>query len=144
MRPGNASLAAAAGLALAAAGCGSTCSDQTPPLKSAPSCEVLVSSQITVPLNVCPRCDQAAPRCLVHLDQESLGQITLEPVSEVCDPSTSCPTVDPTTCPATPLGCTFTAPGSPATYQLIVATPAGVEQRTLTVIASGSPAGCSP
>jgi hypothetical protein len=143
MRTGTVTVAAGA-LALVAAGCGQKCSDQTPPLKAAPSCEVLASAPVTVPLAVCPRCDQGSPRCLVHLEQASQGQITLEPVSEVCDPSSSCPTVDPTSCPATPLACSFTAPAAPASYQLIVATPSGVEERTLTVIASGTPAGCSP
>jgi hypothetical protein len=130
-------LAALAALSLAA-GCGSPaaqCGDQTPPVSAAPaSCTAVTGTRVTVPVRVCPRCDQATPTCLVHAENASGGQITLEPVAEVCEPG-SCPTVDPATCQFQALGCVFTAP-APGTYQLIVATPGNPLETPLTVVGS--------
>ena len=144
MKTGTVTLAtlAAAALALAAAGCGDKCNDQTPPVKAVPDCEVVEGTAVTVPVQVCPRCDQASPRCIVHVDAT---QIQLEPLSEVCDPSSSCPIVDPVSCQFAPLSCTFTAPPASADpYQIVVVTPdGGSKVRDLTVLAVGSsPANC--
>jgi hypothetical protein len=146
MRPGPAALAtlAVATVSLLAAGCGgsssTSCSDQTPPVSAAPaSCTALTGTKVTVPVRVCPRCDQATPTCLVHTENVSSGQITLEPVSQVCDPSTSCPPVDPASCSFQALACEFTAP-APGSYQLIVATPANPLATPLNVLAAtGTP-----
>ncbi|HEX9243227.1 MAG TPA: hypothetical protein VF875_12355 [Anaeromyxobacter sp.] len=145
MRLGTAALATtlAASLGLLATGCGEVpgakCGDQTPPVSGAPaSCTALAGTKVTVPVRVCPRCDQATPRCLVHTENASGGQITLEPIAEVCDPSTSCPPVDPASCSFQPLDCEFTAP-APGHYQLVVATPGTALDTPLTVLASTDP-----
>jgi hypothetical protein len=131
---------AAAALAVLATGCpGKNCGDQTPPVSQAPaSCSAQAGAQVTVPLHVCPKCDQASPTCLVRTDVAG-GVITLEPVSEVCDPSSSCPLVDPASCPFATLNCAFTAPPASG-YSVTVVTPSAPIQFPLTVDpASGSP-----
>ena len=95
-----------------------------------------------MPLHVCPRCDQASPQCLVHMENVGGGQIALEPVSEVCDANSSCPIVDPASCQFAALNCTFTAPSTPGPYTVVVATPSGSISRNLTVVAAG-PASCA-
>jgi hypothetical protein len=139
MPRGASTLAVALAAALAACGSpGAQCGDQTPPVSAAPaSCTAVTGTKVTVPVRVCPRCNQATPTCLVHAENASGGQITLEPVSEVCDPSTSCPVVDPATCSFQALSCEFTAP-APGSYQLVVATPGNPLDTPLTVVAAGS------
>jgi hypothetical protein len=131
-------LAAAATLAVVATGCpGKNCGDETPPVSQAPaSCSAQAGAQVTVPLHVCPKCDQATPTCLVRMDAAG-GVITLEPVSEVCDPSSSCPIVDPSSCPFATLDCSFTAPAA-AGYSVTVVTPSAPIQFPLTVSGGGS------
>lgn len=130
--------ALALALGVAAAGCGKTCNDQTPTVSGAQNCQAVAGSPVTMQLHVCPKCDQGTPECLVHLDNVGSGQISLEPVAEVCDPNSSCPLVDPASCPFAALNCTFTAPATPGPYTVVVVTPEGPDQRTLTVVASGS------
>lgn len=139
MRTRSLTLAAAfaLGLGIAAAGCGNKCNDQTPPVAGAPNCQAVAGSPVTVPLRVCPKCDQGTPECLVHLDNVAQGQITLEPVAEVCDPNSSCPIIDPASCQFAPVSCTFTAPAA-GSYNVVVVTPEGPDNRTLTVAAAGS------
>ncbi len=138
------SVVVAVGLAAFAAGCGSDkCKDESPPLSStqpAQSCTVEVSSPVTVQIHACPRCDQGTPECLVHFD--SATQITLEPSSQVCDPNSSCPVGG--NCQVAPLNCTFTAPSTPGTIDLVVQSPSGGIPRTLEVVAvnSGATLGC--
>lgn len=142
MRTRIATLALSAAAALAAAGCGSKCNDQTPPVSSVPTstCTALTGTPVTMPIHVCPKCDQGSPSCLVHTENVGQGQITLEPVSEVCDPNSSCPLVDtstPDSCPFATLNCQFTAPAV-GEYTIVVVTPSAPENRHLTVVASGS------
>jgi hypothetical protein len=132
---------AAAALAILATGCpGKNCGDQTPPVSQVPStCAAQAGAQVTVPLHVCPKCDQATPTCLVRTENASGGVITLEPVSEVCDPNSSCPIVDPASCPFATLNCSFTAPAA-GSYSIVVVTPASPEQIPFSVAPSaGSP-----
>jgi hypothetical protein len=131
-------LALSAALAVLAAGCGSSnsCTDATPEVSAVPaSCTAVAGSSVTMPVHVCPKCDQSFPACDVHPLNGT--QLVLEPVSQVCDPNSSCPVVDPATCPFATLNCTFTAPAA-GTYQLVVVTPEGATQRDLVVVASGS------
>lgn len=138
------SLAAAAALAFAAGiamqGCGKSCGDQTPTVgvvNNAASCSAPAGALVTVSFHVCPKCDQGTPSCIVHADNAAAGQITLEPVAEVCDPQ-SCPLVDANTCLLPTLDCQFTAvaptiagptivtittPGAPETFTLNVTAP---------------------
>jgi hypothetical protein len=145
----TASLALSAALALAVAGCGSsnTCTDATPPVANTPSaCTAVQGVALTVPINTCPRCDQSTPTCDVRA--AGGGRFTLEPVSQVCDPNSSCPIPDPKTCAALATNCTLSsaltsglAPGT--SYFLDIVTEAGVDTKPLTVVASGS-GGCTP
>ena len=130
-------VAFALALGVAAVGCGKNCNDQTPPVSGAPNCQAAAGSAVTIPLRICPKCDQGTPECLVHLENVGGGQISLEPVASVCDPNSSCPIVDPASCLFAPVSCTFTAPAV-GSYNVVVVTPEGAAQRTLTVVASGS------
>ena len=113
-------LASAAFAALAASGCGADCSTQTPPIVSVPTCSGMAAgATVTVNVKVCPRCDQETPTCSVDLSEVSSGIIRLEPRSQVCNPRSSCPTVNPSSCPATGVDCTFTAP-PPDNYSILV------------------------
>lgn len=140
MRTRTLVLAAAFALALAlvAAGCGDNkCNDETPAVSQVPaSCTAVAGSTVTMPVHVCPKCDQGTPTCDAH--PLNGGQIVLEPISQVCDPNSSCPLVDPESCPFATMSCSFPAPATPNNYQLVIVTPEGTIQRTLTVVASGS------
>jgi hypothetical protein len=139
MRIRAVTFAAAVGALGALAGCGDKCNEQTPPVAGVPNCTAQAGTQVTVPIQVCPKCDQEASTCTV--DMAAIGQnvIELVPLSEVCDASSSCPIVDPVSCPARPAGCTFTAPTTPGDYDLVVVTEAGRQvTRTLTVVSSGA------
>lgn len=134
---------AAAVTALGAlAGCGDKCNEQTPPVAGVPNCTAQAGSQVTVPIQVCPKCDQEASTCTVDMANIGSNVIELVPLSQVCDASSSCPIVDPASCPAKPAGCTFTAPTPttfPTTYDIVVVTEAGRQvTKTLTVVQSGA------
>jgi hypothetical protein len=140
----TASLALPAALAVAVAGCGNSksCTDATPPVAKTPAaCTVVQGSALTVPVNTCPRCDQSTPVCDVRAIGG--GVFSLEPISQVCDPNSSCPIPNPDTCAALATGCTLsaamTAPLDPTQpYHLEVQTETGVVGVPLTVLASGS------
>lgn len=140
-------LAAAAAAVLATTGCpGKNCNDQTPPVSQVPSgtCSVQAGATVTVPMHVCPKCDQGTPTCMVHTENAAGGVITLEPVAEVCDPNSSCPLVDPASCPFATLNCQFTAPASSVTISVV--TPGNPETFQLAVTSgssSPSPVTCS-
>jgi hypothetical protein len=140
MRTRTLVLAAASALALAAAGCGDNkCKDETPAVSQVPaSCTAVAGSTVTMPVHVCPKCDQGTPTCDAH--PLNGGQIVLEPISQVCDPNSSCPLVDPASCPFATMSCSFPAPAV-GSYNLVVVTPEGTIQRPLTVVASG-PTSC--
>lgn len=138
-------LALAAAAAVAAAGCGdqTKCNDATPPVKAVPTtCVAVVGQALTVPINTCPKCDQGTPTCDVRQSQD-LSRFTVEPVSQVCDPNSSCPIPDIPSCPAAPAGCVLTgamtATLNPAsTYFIDIVTDTGAVTRSLTVASSGT------
>jgi len=133
----TASLALSAALALAVAGCGSnnTCVDATPPVSAVPgACSAQSGAAVTVPVHVCPKCDQSMPTCVVH--PENGGQILVEPVSQVCDPNSSCPIVDPASCPFATLNCQLTAPPA-GSYTILVNTPENPDTIPFTVTSAG-------
>jgi hypothetical protein len=139
------SLTLAAAVALAASGCGDkTCNDATPPVKQVPAaCTAIVGQPLPVPINTCPKCDQGTPTCDVR--SNGAGRFTLEPVSQVCDPNSSCPIPNLTSCAALATNCTLTAALTagldPAqSYFLDIVTEAGVVTKPLSV---GSSATCT-
>lgn len=137
-------LVLAAAAAVAAAGCGSTCHDSTPAVSAVPSsCTAPAGAPVTVPVHVCPSCDQSMPTCDVRFQG---GTFVLEPVSQVCDQNPSCPIVDPSSCPFQTMDCQFTAPtpgGGPSSFPVVVVTSGPQVQFTLTVSGSGStPVSC--
>jgi hypothetical protein len=135
-------VAAALAAALAVEGCGSSknCNDSATAVSQAPtSCAAQVGAQVTVPLHVCPKCDQGTPTCDVRAQA---GTIFVEPVAPVCDPNSSCPLVDPASCPFSALNCQFTAPppDTSNTFTVVVITPDSQITFPLTVsTGSGSP-----
>jgi hypothetical protein len=67
----------------------------------------------------------------------------------VCDPNSSCPIPNPTSCSALATSCTLSAaltgglnPGDP--YFLDIVTETGVETKPLTVVAAGGTPSCTP
>ncbi len=146
MRTRTAAFAVAAAALGVLAGCGdnSKCSDQTPPIAGVPSCTALASTQVTVPIHVCPRCDQGPTTCTVDMANIASNVIELVPLSPVCDANASCPIPDPPTCPFATANCTFTAPAAVGIYNLVVvdATGAQIPNKQLDVVSSGTPS-CS-
>lgn len=137
-------LVAAVTAALATTGCpGKTCNDATPPVKQTPAaCTAVTGTALTVPLRTCPRCDQAEPTCDVRAS--GAGRFSLEPVSQVCDPSSSCPIPNLSSCSALATNCVLTAAMTAgltagSTYYLDIITETGVETKPLTVASAGSP-----
>ena len=142
-------LAAAFVAALAVAGCGSTknCQDATPPvgtLNTSASCTAQAGAPVTVSFHVCPLCDQGTPTCIVHAQDAAAGQITLEPVSQVCDPNSSCPIIVPASCQIPTLSCQFTAPATTSPVHVTIVTPTGNETFSLAISGSGTqPVSCA-
>jgi len=142
-------LAAAFVAVLGVAGCGSSknCNDTTPPvgnLNTSVSCAAQAGAPVTVSFHVCPKCDQASPTCIVHAQDAAAGQITLEPVSEVCDPNSSCPIITPESCLLPTLSCRFTAPSTTSPVNVTIVTPTGNESFSLAISGSGTnPVTCS-
>lgn len=135
----NRTLTVVAAFALALAGCGSkNCNDATPPVKQVPTaCTAVVGQNLSVPVDTCPKCDQAAPTCDVRIvTGAGATAFTLEPLSQVCDP-TSCP-FPASSCPIAPVGCVITAQmlaglDPTGSYQLNIVTDSGqVVTRNLT------------
>ncbi len=140
MRIRTAAFVAAAAALGVLAGCGDNkCGDQTPPIAGVPNCTAAPGSQVTVPLHVCPKCDQGAASCTVDMTNVGRGSIELVPLSPVCDANSSCPIVDPDSCPAAAVNCTFAAPAE-GHYTIAVVTPDGTQipNKTLDVSATGS------
>ncbi len=135
-------LAAAVAAVLTATGCpGKNCNDATPPvgtLNTSGSCTAQPGAPVTVKFHVCPKCDQAAPTCIVHAENAAAGQITLEPVAEVCDPNSSCPIITAPSCTLPTLDCSFTAPTSTGNVNVTIVTPTGQESFQLAVSATGT------
>ncbi len=144
MRTRTAAFAVTAAALGILAGCGDNkCNDQTPPISAVPSCTAGAETQVSVPINVCPRCDQGPTTCTVDLASANpMGgnAIELVPLSPVCEANSSCPIVDPASCPAAAVNCTFTTPATLGSYTLVVITPEGtqVPNKTFNVAASGS------
>jgi hypothetical protein len=134
--------------ALGAAGCGSKgCNDATPPvgtLNTSGGCTAQAGAPVTVSFHVCPLCDQGPASCIVHAENAAAGTITLEPVSEVCDPNSSCPIITAPSCTIPTLNCQFTAPATSSPVTVTIVTPTGQETFQLAVSGSGtSPVVCS-
>ena len=133
--------AAAFAAVVAVAGCGDkkSCNDATPPvgeLHTSSCTAIKAGAPVTVSFHVCPQCDQGTPTCLVH-DNGAQGQITLEPVAEVCDPK-SCDIITPQSCIIPTLDCQFTAPAITGNVNVTIVTPAGEQSFQVPVSGSGS------
>jgi predicted small lipoprotein YifL len=126
--------ACAAALGLSA--CGEKCPTETPQVDAVANCTATAGSTVTVPVRLCPTCNQSAASCDVDLSQAtSSGSILLDPVVEACESSNSCPPG----CSLNSINCTFTAPSQLGSYELIVFNPAtntSISKR-LDVVASG-------
>ena len=124
--------AAAVGLSA----CGDKCPTETPQVDAVANCTATAGSTVTVPLRLCPTCNQTAASCDVDTSQAaSSGIIQLDPVVEACESASSCaPGCDPNA-----INCTFAAPSQPGPYDLIVFNPAtnSTITKRLDVVASG-------
>ncbi len=136
-------LAALATLPLALAACDNKCPTTNPKIAAGgvPTCSgIQPGVTVQVKLGVCPRCDEAFDACNVTLPAAGDKIIQLDPIVQVCQADNSCPN-PPTSCNA--VTCTFTAPATPDTYQLLVYDPAqGPLQAPFQVTAGGSTVGC--
>lgn len=131
-------LALAAAAVITTTGCPSkNCSDASPQVSAAPTaCTASTGSKVTVPVRVCPKCDQSTPTCVVHADNIAAGSVLIEPITEVCDPNSGCPING--TCLTNPLSCSFTAPAAAGTVTVTVNDPDSPRTFTLTVNAGAA------
>ena len=103
--------------ALGLAGCDDMCPTESPGVDAVQSCTVRPGTSVSVRVRVCERCNQTATTCQVDIQGTT---IQLDPVSEACTDSSSCPpgcNLDPN------ITCTFTAPATEGTYDVLVYDP---------------------
>ncbi|HSD21108.1 MAG TPA: hypothetical protein VLC54_13770 [Anaeromyxobacter sp.] len=134
---------AACAAAVGLSGCGESCPTETPKVEAfaTSGCTATPGATVTVPLRLCPTCNQTAASCDVDVSQASRSnEIFLDPVVEACQSASSCPP----TCDPNAINCSFAAPSQPGRYDLIVFDPATntTLQEQLDVVASG-PTSCS-
>ena len=80
--------ACAAAVGLSA--CGDKCPTETPQVDAVANCTARPGSTVTVPLRLCPTCNQTAASCDVDTSQAaSSGIIQLDPVVEACESASS-------------------------------------------------------
>jgi hypothetical protein len=140
----SALVASLAASALLASGCGDTCPTETPArVEAIGSCTAAPGGTVSVPVRLCPTCNQTGATCEVDTSQASTGFIQLDPIVEACEAVTSCAAPTPT-CQANPLTCTLRAPAAEGDYTLLVFDQSRNRsiQGTLTV-SSTSSASCS-
>ncbi len=127
--------ACAAAVGLSA--CGEKCPTETPRVDAVAGCTATPGSTVSVPLRLCPTCNQSAASCDVDLSQAtSSGTIQLDPVVEACENANSCPPG----CDLNAINCTFAAPSQVGTYEILVYNPATntTISTRLDVVTSGS------
>jgi hypothetical protein len=134
----------ACAIAVGLSGCGevtSGCPTETPKVEAfaTSGCTATPGSTVTVPLRLCPTCNQTGASCDVDLSEASSGDIFLDPVVEACESANSCPP----TCDQNAINCSFAAP-PPGSYRLVVFDPASDSTivTTLQVVQSG-PTSCA-
>jgi hypothetical protein len=133
-----AATAAAAALALGLPGCEDKCPTESPGVDKVQSCTARPGASVTMSVRVCEKCNQSATTCQVDVQGST---IQLDPVSEACSDSNSCPPG----CSLTPnIDCTFTAPAVEGGYDVIVydSSTNTTKHGTLTVSAS-DPIACA-
>ena len=135
-------LAAAGALLVVASGCGTKCPTETPQVQQIGNCTAKPGDTVSVPVRLCPTCNQTGATCAVDTSQVgSSGIIQLDPTVEACDSVSSCGTPSPT-CQTNPLTCTFTVPANTpnGTIKLSAFDPATSQEvsGTLTVSANVS------
>jgi predicted small lipoprotein YifL len=102
---------------LGLAGCAEKCPTESPGVDAVQSCTVRPGASVSMRVRVCERCNQTATTCQVDIQG---GTIQLDPVSEACTDSAGCPpgcNLDPN------ITCTFTAPATEGTYDVLVYDP---------------------
>jgi hypothetical protein len=135
-------LGALAAVALAAVGCGSStnCPAETPKVDQVQSCTVAPGGSVSVKLNICPTCNQTAASCTADLTQLGTSNIILlDPLTEACEPATSCPSPS---CAPNGATCTFNAPTTPGDYTLQVYDPATNSTKHGTLTVASGPTSC--
>jgi len=129
-------LPVAMGLALAS--CDTKCPTESPGVDKVQSCTARPGASVTMSVHVCQKCNQGTATCQVDVQGST---IQLDPVSEACTDSSSCPPG----CSLTPtIACTFTAPSVEGAYDVIVYDPATNSTRTGTLTVSATePLACA-
>ncbi len=121
-------------------GCDEKCPTEAPGVERVQSCTYPPGATVTMQVRVCEKCNQAGTSCQVDIQGST---IQLDPVSEACEDSSSCPPG----CSLTPnVSCTFTAPTTPGEYTVIAYDPGTSTTRegTLTIVAGASPSCAFP
>lgn len=130
--------------ALVASGCGTKCPTESPAQVSAiGSCTAKPGDTVSVPVRLCPTCNQSGATCDVDTSASSSGIIQLDPTVEACQNVTSCgaPTA---TCETNPLTCTFTVPSNASgRITLLVIDGAGTQLTGTLDVASNVTPSCS-
>lgn len=132
--------------AAALAGCPSSepCPLESPQVSAIPgACTEVAGQPVTYPVRLCPTCNQTGASCVVDLSAVGAGSgdIFLDTKVEACTGSGSCPP----SCAVNAISCTFNAPATPGTYNVIAldgATGQPVES-VLFVVAPGTPESCA-
>jgi hypothetical protein len=131
---------AAVAIAAGAIACGDKCPTETPAqVQAIGSCTAPPGATVSVPVRLCPTCNQTGASCSVDTSQAGTGYIQLDPTVEACANVSTCSSQAPA-CEANPLTCTFTVPSGLPTYKLVVFDPSTNQQLmgTLTVSASSA------
>jgi hypothetical protein len=131
---------AALTVAAGAIACGNKCPTETPAqVQALGSCTAPPGGTVSVPVRLCPTCNQTGASCTADTSQAASGYIHLDTTVEACDNVSTCASQAPA-CEANPLICTLTAPSSAGTYTLVVFDSTNQQiTGTLTVSASATP-----
>lgn len=136
-------LSVAAPMVLVACG-GDTCPTEVAKVSSVPApnaCSLRADAVVTVNLEICTRCNQSVPDCVVVPPSGAVGDnaFQLDTTAQACTDSSSCPIDE--SCPQQPpvAACTFRTPAVSGTYDFVIID-ANATQQTIpfTVSASGS------
>ena len=123
LRQYTAGALAIAGAVLLASGCGGTsCPTETPAqIQKVGQCQATLGATVSVPVQLCPTCNQTGARCQVDASSvASSGIIQLDPTVEACDNVSTCSSPAPS-CQVGPLMCAVTVPSNTTMSQITLA-----------------------
>lgn len=112
----------AAALPLALVGCGAdTCPTEVAKVSAAPAagaCTLRADAEVTVNLELCTRCNQSIPECVVVPPTGGDNDFQLDTIAQACTGDSSCGT----DCPLVPpvVSCRFRTPPVSGPYDFVI------------------------